>query len=113
MVYTDTGLVPIAEIQPGQWVYSLDPETRRIIKQRVRGTMYKGKLPVFEVKVAGRTLKATYNHPFYAIVYEKGEGKQRGKIRVWPDWRCTCATLAIAGDSHQRQDAGQFERTPP
>jgi Fe-S cluster assembly scaffold protein SufB len=47
--------------------------------------MYKGKLPVFEVKVAGRTLKATYNHPFYAIVYEKGEGKQRGKIR--PEWR--------------------------
>jgi hypothetical protein len=43
--------------------------------------MYKGKLPVFEVKVAGRTLKATYNHPFYAIVYEKGEGKQRGTIR--------------------------------
>jgi Iron-regulated ABC transporter membrane component SufB len=85
MVYTDRGLVPIAEIQPGQWVYSLDPETRRIIKQRVRGTMYKGKLPVFEVKVAGRTLKATYNHPFYAIVYEKGEGKQRGKIR--PEWR--------------------------
>jgi FeS assembly protein SufB len=85
MVYTDAGLVPIAEIKPGQWVYSLDPETRRIIKQRVRGTMYKGKLPVFEVKVAGHTLKATYNHPFYAIVYEKGEGKQRGKIR--PEWR--------------------------
>jgi Fe-S cluster assembly scaffold protein SufB len=85
MVYTDSGLVPIAKIQPGQWVYSLDPESRRIIKQRVRGVMYKGKLPVFEVKVAGRTLKATYNHPFYAIVYEKGEGKQRGTIR--PEWR--------------------------
>ncbi len=85
MVYTDSGLVPISEIKVGQWVYSLDPETRRIIKQRVRGVMYKGKLPVFEVKVAGRTLKATYNHPFYAIVYEKSADKQRGSIRA--EWR--------------------------
>ncbi len=85
VVFAEASAVPIAEIQPGQYVYSLDPETRRIIKQRVRGVMYKGKLPVFEVKVAGRTIKATYNHPFLAVVYQKEEGRHRGKFSV--EWR--------------------------
>ncbi len=85
VVFANPQAVPIAQIQPGQYVYSVDPETRRIIKQRVRGVVYKGKLPVFEVRVAGRRIKATFNHPFLALVYRKEEGKKRGKFTV--EWR--------------------------
>ena len=85
MVFTEDGAVRIADIKAGQVVYSLDPQTRRLVKQRVRGVAYKGQRAVFEVKVAGRTLKATFNHPFYALLYEKPEGKQRGRFRT--EWR--------------------------
>lgn len=85
MVFTEDGAVRIADIKAGQVVYSLDPATRRLIKQRVRGVVYKGQRAVFEVKVAGRTIKATFNHPFYALVYEKPEGRQRGRFRA--EWR--------------------------
>lgn len=85
MVFANPSATPIAEIKPGQFVYSLDTETRKIVKQRVRGVMHKGERPVFEVKVAGRTIKTTFNHPFYALVYEKPENKQRGKFSA--EWR--------------------------
>lgn len=85
VVFANPGAVPIAQIQPGQYVYSLDVEKRKIIKQRVRAVVYKGDLPVFEVKVAGRRIKATFNHPFLALIYHKEEGKKRGRFEV--AWR--------------------------
>jgi len=85
VVFANPGAVPIAQIQPGQYVYSLDVENRKLIKQRVRAVVYKGELPVFEVKVAGRRIKATFNHPFLALIYRKEEGKKRGHFEV--AWR--------------------------
>lgn len=85
VVFANPGAVPIDQIQTGQYVYSLDVENRKLIKQRVRAVVYKGKLPVFEVKVAGRKIKATFNHPFLALIYRKEEGKQRGHFEV--RWR--------------------------
>lgn len=85
VVFANPGAVPIAQIQPGQCVYSLDVEKRKLIKQRVRAVVYKGDLPVFEVKVAGRRIKATFNHPFLALIYRKEEGKKRGRFEV--AWR--------------------------
>ncbi len=85
VVFANPGAVPIAQIQPGQYVYSLDLENRKIIKQRVKAVVYKGELPVFEVKVAGRRIKATFNHPFLALIYHKEDGKQRGRFKV--EWR--------------------------
>jgi FeS assembly protein SufB len=85
VVFANPGAVPIAQIQPGQCVYSLDVEKRKLIKQRVRAVVYKGELPVFEVKVAGRRIKATFNHPFLALIYRKEEGKKRGRFEV--AWR--------------------------
>ncbi len=85
VVFANPGAVPIAQIQPGQHVYSLDVENRKIIKQRVKAVVYKGELPVFEVKVAGRRIKATFNHPFLALIYHKEDGKQRGRFKV--EWR--------------------------
>lgn len=85
VVFANPGAVPISEIKPGQYVYSLDVKSRKLIKQRVRGVVYKGELPVFEVKVAGRRIKATFNHPFLALIYHKEDGKRRGRFEV--AWR--------------------------
>jgi|GEM_PF-2590 len=85
IIFANPGAVPIAQIQPGQYVYSLDLENRKIIKQRVKALIYKGELPVFEVKVAGRSIKATFNHPFLALIYHKEDGKRRGRFKV--EWR--------------------------
>ncbi len=85
VVFANPSAVPIAQIQPGQYVYSLDVENCKLIKQRVRAVVYKGELPVFEVKVAGRRIKATFNHPFLALIYRKEEGKKRGSFEM--AWR--------------------------
>ncbi|MGQ9728425.1 MAG: SufD family Fe-S cluster assembly protein [Candidatus Fervidibacter sp.] len=85
VVFANPSNVPISEIKPGQYVYSLDVKNRKLIKQRVRGVVYKGELPVFEVRVAGRRIKATFNHPFLALIYHKGDGKRRGRFEV--AWR--------------------------
>ncbi len=112
IVFANPGAVPIAQIQPGQLVYSLDLNTRSLIKQRVLGVIEKGELPVFEVKVAGRRLKATFNHPFLALVYHKDEGKQRGHFEV--QWRYLSDLKA--GDHiaivKQLPDEGQPYRLP-
>jgi len=85
MVFTNPGAVPISQIQLGQFVYSLDINSRHLIKQRVLRIVDKGELPVFEVTVAGRRIKATFNHPFLALIYRKDEDKQRGHFEV--QWR--------------------------
>ncbi len=85
VVFANPGAVTIAQIQPGQYVYSLDVENRKIIKQRVKAVVYKGELPVLEVKVAGRRIKATFNHPFLALIFHKEDDKQRGRFKV--EWR--------------------------
>jgi Fe-S cluster assembly protein SufB len=83
-VYTARGLVPIREIQPGDTVFSFDEETNRIIPARVQATAEKGEREVFEVRVGTRRIKATANHPFLALTYQKAEDRQRGRYtREW------------------------------
>ncbi|NTV63409.1 MAG: Fe-S cluster assembly protein SufB [Oscillochloris sp.] len=83
-VYTNKGLVPIQEIQPGDTVFSFDEETNRIIPAEVRATARKGEREVFEVRVGTRTIKATSNHPFLALTYQKDEDRVRGRYaRSW------------------------------
>ncbi|HUY79071.1 MAG TPA: SufD family Fe-S cluster assembly protein, partial [Ktedonobacterales bacterium] len=83
-VYTARGLVPIREIQPGDTVFSFDEETNAIIPAKVRATAEKGVRDVFEVRVGTRRIKATANHPFLALAYERAEDRQRGRYtREW------------------------------
>ena len=83
-VYTNKGLVPIQDIQPGDTVFSFDEETNRIIPAEVRATAHKGEREVFEVRVGTRRIKATSNHPFLALTYQKDEDRVRGRYaRSW------------------------------
>ncbi len=83
-VFTNKGLVPIRDIQPGDVVYSFDEEANQIIAAEVRATAEKGEREVFEVRVGTRRIKATSNHPFLTLAYAKPEDRQRGRYtRTW------------------------------
>ncbi len=80
-VYTARGLKPIAEVEAGDTVFSFDEAQNAIITARVTGKAAKGEREVFEVRVGTRTIKATSNHPFLVLDYQKAPGKQAGRYR--------------------------------
>ncbi len=79
------GTIPISNIQAGDTVFALNEETNQIEKALVAGIAFKGERAVFEVNVAGRKIKATYNHPFLSLAYSRKQGKQRGRYCV--EWK--------------------------
>jgi Fe-S cluster assembly scaffold protein SufB len=84
LVYTDRGLVPIRDIEPGDIVFSFDEESDTTIPARVKATAAKGEREVYEVRVGARVIRATSNHPFLALTYQRAPGKQRGRYtRSW------------------------------
>src|SRR3989344_4207402 len=86
LVHTNPrGPVEIKDIKPGEIVFSYDEDSNEIVKSKVIGVLDKGKLPVFEVKVAGRTIKATSNHPFLTLIDNRKEGRQRA--RYAKEWK--------------------------
>ena len=86
LVYTNPkGPMEIKNIKPGDTVFSYDEESNNIVKSKVTGFMDKGKLPVFEVNVAGRKIKTTSNHPFLTLVDKRKEGKLRA--RYAKEWK--------------------------
>ncbi len=80
-VYTARGLVPIRQVEPGDVVFSFDEQENRIVPARVKARAYKGEREVFEVRVGTRTIRATANHPFLVLSYERKPGRQRGRYR--------------------------------
>jgi len=78
-VYTARGPVPIREVQPGDIVFSFDEETHRLIPARVRATACKGVREVWAVRVGGRTIRATANHPFLVLDPEGAPGRADGR----------------------------------
>ncbi|GBC84499.1 FeS cluster assembly protein SufB [bacterium HR11] len=80
-VFTHRGPVPIRDVQPGDIVFSFDEDQGRLVPARVKALAYKGEREVFEVKVGTRKLKATANHPFLVLEYERAPGRRRGRYR--------------------------------
>ena len=81
LVYTNPrGAVKIKDIHPGDTVFSYDEKSNSIVCSRVNAILDKGKLPILEVKVAGRTIKATSNHPFLTLIDKRKEGKTRARF---------------------------------
>ncbi|MCA1823718.1 MAG: Fe-S cluster assembly protein SufB [Frankia sp.] len=78
------GCLPIKEIQPGDLVFSLDEETGRFITAPVKAAAETGVKQTYEIKVAGRTIRATDNHPFLTLTDERKEGRVRARFaRRW------------------------------
>ncbi len=83
-VFTARGLVPIREVEVGDTVFAFDEETNALRPAPVKATMPKGERPIFEVKAGTRTIRATENHPFLTLEYQRKPGRQRGRYtRTW------------------------------
>lgn len=67
-IYTNPeGLTAIKDLQPGEHVYALDLDTLSFKRFRVNAVVCNGIRDVYEVTLAGRTLRATDNHPFLVL----------------------------------------------
>lgn len=80
LVFGESGVICLKDITAGMIVYALNEQTRLLVKQKVLGVSKKGKRPIFLIRVAGRTLRCTINHPFLTLRYNKKPGKQRGNF---------------------------------
>src|SRR3989338_8877631 len=54
----------ISYVQIGDTVFALDEKRNEIVTSKVQAVIDKGKRPVFKVRIRGKEIKATYNHPF-------------------------------------------------
>jgi Fe-S cluster assembly protein SufB len=83
-VWTTRGMRMIKEIEQGDEVFALDPDTKQIVAARVVGGGSSGDKEIFEIRAGGRTIGASGNHPFYVLRDDRREGRQRARYR--PDW---------------------------
>lgn len=81
LVYTNPkGAIKIKDIKADDTIFAYDEKLNQIVKSKVRAVLDKGKRAVFELKVAGRTIKATFNHPFLALADKRKLGRQRARF---------------------------------
>ncbi len=86
LVYTNPkGPVKIKNLKVGDTVFAWDEKTNKIVVSKVKAVLNKGDRPVFKVKVAGREIKVTTNHPFLALVDKRKEGRKRA--RYAKEWK--------------------------
>jgi len=70
--------IPITEVQPGDYVLSLNEATGKLEPHRINGLLDMGVQPVFKLTTAsGRTIRTTGNHP-YLVMVEGGRWKIKG-----------------------------------
>ena len=81
-VYTTSGLRPIKEIEPGDEVFALDQENRKIVTAAVTGAACSGEKIVYEITARGRTIGASGNHPFLVLRDERRPGRERARYRT-------------------------------
>jgi Fe-S cluster assembly scaffold protein SufB len=67
LVLLNSDLKPIAEVEPGDTVYTVDTELN-LVRRRVVAKRYSGRQQVFRLRVANhREIRATANHPFLVL----------------------------------------------
>ncbi len=79
------GPVSIKDIKEGDYVFALNEQTKKIEKRKVNKVMPKGINDIYELIVGTRRIKATKNHPFLAVTYQKKSSKNRGTFNL--SWR--------------------------
>jgi FeS assembly protein SufB len=78
-VWTTKGMRRIKELEPGDAVFSLDPDTRKIVVSDVVGAACSGEKAVYEIRARGAAITASGNHPFLVLRDERKEGRQRAR----------------------------------
>jgi Fe-S cluster assembly scaffold protein SufB len=108
-VFLNSNVKPIAEVQPGDTVYSVDTHLQ-LVRHKVVAKKYSGKQPVFLLRTENeREIRATANHPFLTLT-KHGEvfsltWKRLDQLRQ-SDW------VAIAGDIPDHGNPKRFDPIP-
>ncbi len=113
LVYTNPeGAKKIKDIAVGDKVFAYDEKKNQITRANVAAVLDKGNREVFEVKAGGRTINATFNHPFLTLTDRRKPGRQRARYnKEWKylnqlkEWDL----IAVATDL---PDFGQSYRLP-
>ncbi|MBI3267372.1 MAG: hypothetical protein HYZ67_10065, partial [Chlamydiae bacterium] len=72
-------VVPIVQVRPDDYVFSLNEETGKIELHRIMGLMDMGVKPVFRLTTAsGRSIRTTANHPYLKRIMDHGQEKDHG-----------------------------------
>ncbi|MBV8162419.1 MAG: Fe-S cluster assembly protein SufB [Acidimicrobiia bacterium] len=66
-VWTTEGFKRIKELGAGDEVFSLDEETRQIVRANVVAQQCSGEKEVFEIRACGRVIGASANHPVLVV----------------------------------------------
>ncbi len=83
LVWTTDGMRPIKEMLPGDEVFSLDEESRTIVRARTSpAAACSGEKEIFEISARGRVIGASGNHPFLALRDERKPGRQRARYHA-------------------------------
>ncbi len=80
IIFCSNGYTKIKDVKKDQTVFSYDEKTNSIVPAKVQAVLPKGKQEVFEVKIAGRVIQATANHPFLAMIDDRKPGKLRSRF---------------------------------
>lgn len=72
----------ITDIKKGDKVFSWDNKTNNIKIVKVKNIWCAGKKNIFELKTKSRNIKASNNHPFLSVKYEKLNGKKKGSYKL-------------------------------
>ncbi|HYA44665.1 MAG TPA: SufD family Fe-S cluster assembly protein, partial [Acidimicrobiales bacterium] len=81
-VWTGRGIRPIKEIVPGDLVFSVDEEGKRLVSAPVVGVKCSGEKEVFEVSVGQAVIGASANHPFLVLRDRRKPGRQRARYKA-------------------------------
>ncbi|MGD9792347.1 MAG: Fe-S cluster assembly protein SufB [Acidimicrobiia bacterium] len=73
---------PIKELGAGDEVFSLDPDTKQIVRARVVGQACSGDKEILEIRAGARTIGASGNHPFLVLRDERRPGRQRARYQA-------------------------------
>jgi len=80
----DRGQVLIKEIEPGDRVFALDEESGRFVLAPVRAAAQTDVRQTSVIRVGGRSIRATDNHPFLVLRDERKPGRERARyVRRW------------------------------
>ncbi|HWB67528.1 MAG TPA: hypothetical protein VG708_11960, partial [Mycobacteriales bacterium] len=83
MVWTaNRGEVPIKEIEPGDGVFSYDEAAERFVVAPVKAAAQTGVKQTYTVKVGGREIRATDNHPFLRLAGEAWQWVTVSELRA-------------------------------
>ena len=86
LVYTNPeGAKKIKNVKIGDNVFAYDEKTNQITRSNVLAVIDKGKREIFEVKVGGRTVNATFNHPFLTLADHRKPGRRRARYQK--EWK--------------------------